>query len=111
MSHANTHVIYPQSSDRDPVRWQVREDDEDYVKSELGTAILKLIDLITDRLDRADTLTYLMQTAENPPEHATRITAMLLQDLIQEAQEANEKLWELVRPLLKQQDGDEPTRH
>ncbi len=44
-----------------------------------------------------------MQNAENPPEHATRITAMLLQDLIQEAQEANEKLWELVRPLLKQQ--------
>jgi hypothetical protein len=44
-------------------------------------------------------------------EHATRITAMLLQDLIQEAQEANEKLWELVRPLVKQQDGEEPTRH
>jgi hypothetical protein len=52
-----------------------------------------------------------MQTAENPPEHTTRITAMLLQDLIQEAQQANEEMWEKVRPLLKQQNGDPPTRH
>jgi hypothetical protein len=111
MSQTNTNIIYSQSSDRDPALWQVREDDDDYVKSELGTAILKLVDLITDRLIRADALTYLMQTAENPPEHATRITAMLLQDLIQEAQKANEKLWELVRPLLKQQDSDTPTCH
>lgn len=110
MSHANTHVIYPQFIERNPAL-QIREDDDEYRSSELSTSILKLVDLITDRLVRADALTYLMQNAENPPEHATRITAMLLQDLIQEAQEANEKLWELVRPLVKQQDGEEPTRH
>lgn len=111
MSQANTNIIYPQSTNRDPVLWQIREDDDDYRNSELGTAILKLVDLITDRLVRADALTYLMQTAENPPEHATRITAMLLQDLIQEAQRANEEMWEKVRPLLKQQDNDKPTHH
>jgi Icc-related predicted phosphoesterase len=59
---------------------------------------------------RADALTYLMQTAENPPEHATRITAMLLQDLIQDAQQANEKLWEKVHRLTRQL-GDNATRH
>ena len=51
-----------------------------------------------------------MQTAENPPEHATRITTMLLQDLIQEAQEANEKLWEEVHRLTHQL-GDDATFH
>ena len=109
MSHANTNVIYPQSTDRDLSRWQVREDEDDYGK--LSRKLLELHDLITDRLVRADALTYLMQTAENPPEHATRITAMLLQDLLQEAQTANETLWEEVRELAKQANKDRPTRH
>ena len=106
MSH---NVIYPQSTDRDLSRWQVREDEDDYGK--LSSQLLELHDLITDRLVRADALTYLMQTAENPPEHATRITAMLLQDLIQEAQEANGKLWDEVRQLALRVNGDTPTRH
>ncbi len=108
MSHAKANVIYPQSTDRDFSRWQVREDEDDYGK--LSRKLLELHDLITDRLVRADALTYLMQTAENPPEHATRITAMLLQDLIQEAQQANEKLWEEVDRLTRQL-GDNATRH
>ncbi len=108
MPHAKANVIYPQSTDRDLSRWQVCEDDEDY--GELSRKLLELHDLITDRLVRADALTYLMQTAENPPEHATRITAMLLQDLIQEAQKANEKLWEEVHRLTRQL-GDNATRH
>ncbi len=108
MSHANTNIIYPQSTDRDPSHWQVREDDEDY--GELSRKLLELHDRITDRLVRADALSYLMQTAENPPEHATRITAMLLQDLIQEAQQANEKLWEAVHRLTHKL-GDSETRH
>jgi uncharacterized protein YlxW (UPF0749 family) len=52
-----------------------------------------------------------MQTAENPPEHATRITAMLLQDLIRETQEANEKLWDEIRKLSKQLNDARATRH
>ncbi len=109
MSHVNTNVTYPQFTDRNPSRWQVREDEDDYGK--LSRKLLELHDLITDRLVRADALTYLMQTAENPPEHATRITAMLLQDLIQEAQKANEKLWEEVHRLSKQVNANKPTRH
>ncbi len=109
MSQANTNVIYSQSTDRDLSRWQVREDEDDYGK--LGRKLLELHDRITDRLVRADALTYLMQTAENPPEHATRITAMLLQDLIQDAQKANEKLWDEVHRLSKQVNDNKPTRH
>ncbi len=105
---SQTNITYPQSTDRDLSRWQVREDDEDYGK--LSRKLLELHDRITDRLVRADALSYLMQTAENPPEHATQITAMLLQDLIQEAQQANEKLWEAVHRLTHQL-GDNETRH
>jgi hypothetical protein len=90
MSHANTNLIYPQSTDRDLSRWQVREEEDDA----LSRRLLELHERITDRLLRADALAQLMQTAEDPPEHATQLTAMLLQDLIQEAQTANEKLWE-----------------
>jgi hypothetical protein len=105
---SQTKIIYPQSTDRDFSRWQVREDEDDYGK--LSRKLLELHELITDRLIRADALTYLMQTAENPPEHATRITAMLLQDLIQDAQQANEKLWEEVHRLPRQL-GDNEIRH
>jgi hypothetical protein len=108
MSQTNTNITYPQSTDCDLSRWQVREDDDDYGK--LSRKLLELHDLITDRLVRADALTYLMQTAENPPEHATRITSMLLQDLIQDAQKANETLWEEVHRLTRQL-GDSATRH
>jgi len=109
MSQANTHITYPQSPDRDLTHWQVREEEDDYGK--LRSKLLELHDRITDRLVRADALTYLMQTAENPPEHANRITAMLLQDLIQETQEANEKLWDEVHRFSKQVKDNKPTRH
>ena len=104
---SQTNIIYPQSTDR-TAAWQVREDGDDYGK--LSRKLLELHDLITDRLVRADALTYLMQTAENPQEHAPRITAMLLQDLIQDAQQANEKLWEEVHRLTCHL-GDDATRH
>ncbi len=109
MSHANTNVIYPQSTDRDLSHWQVREDDDDY--GNLNHSIQALINHITDRLIRADALAEIMQTAENPPEHATRITAMLLQDLIRETQEANEKLWDELRKLYRQVNDNTQTRH
>jgi len=108
MSQANTNITYPQSTDRDPSHWQVREDEDDYGK--LSSKLLELHDRITDRLVRADALTYLMQTAENSPEHANRSAAILLQDLIQEAQTANEKLWDEIHRLTRQR-GDNVTRH
>ena len=111
MSHANTNVIYPQSLERYPARWQVRENDDNYGNKSLSRSILELIDHITDRLIRADALAEIIQTVENPPEHATRITAMLLQDLIRETQEANEKLWEEIRRPTKHVNGEKPTRH
>jgi hypothetical protein len=110
MSHAMTNVSYSQSPERDLSRWQVREDDDDYGNAQLSKSVQELLDLITDRLIRADALTDLLRSAENPPEHATRITAMLLQDLIRETQEANEKLWEELRRLTRQL-GDSATRH
>jgi hypothetical protein len=92
MSQTNTHLIYPQSTDRDLSRWQIREEDDNYGNENLSRSILELINHITDRLIRADALAEIIQTAESPPEHATRITAILLQDLIRETQMANEQL-------------------
>jgi hypothetical protein len=42
-------------------------------------------------------LAEIIQTADNPPEHATRITAMHHQDLILETLVASEKLWDKLR--------------
>lgn len=97
MSHANTNIIYPQSTDRNPTVWQVREDGDDYDNGSLSYPLLELHDRITDRLARAEALACLLQTADNPPDHATRVTAIVLQELIQQTQEANEKLWERIR--------------
>ena len=107
---SQTTITYSQSLERDLSRWQIREEDDNYGNENLSRSILELINHITDRLIRADALAEIIQTAENPPEHATRITAMLLQDLIQEAQQANEKLWDKVRDLTRQL-GDNATRH
>jgi hypothetical protein len=108
---SQTNISYSQSLERDPSLWEVREDDDGYGNENLSGSILELINHITDRLIRADALAEIMQTAENPPEHATRITAMLLQDLIRETQEANEKLWQELGRLYRQVNGDTPTRH
>lgn len=67
MSH---NITYPQSIEHDLSCCQVRENEDDYGNSELGTSILKLVNLITDRLVRADALTDLLRMAENPPEHS-----------------------------------------
>jgi hypothetical protein len=108
---SQTTITYSQSLERDLSRWQVREEDDNYSNKNLSRSILELINHITDRLIRADALAEIIQTAENPPEHATRITAMLLQDLIRETQEANEKLWEELRKLHRQVNDDKQTRH
>ena len=105
MSH---NVTYPQSIDRNPSAWQVREDDDDY---NLNPSFQELIDRIADRLIRADALADILRSVENPPEHSTRITAMLLQDLIRETQEANEKLWDELHKLYQQVNDNKPTRH
>ena len=105
-----THnITYPQSIDHNPATWQVREDDDDY--GNLSHQLQELINTITDRLIRAEALAEILQTSENPPEHATRITAMFLQDMIRETQEANEKLWDELRKLARQVNSDKPTRH
>jgi hypothetical protein len=108
---SQTTITYSQSLERDLSRWQIREDDDDYSNENLSSSTLKLINHITDRLIRADALAEIIQTAENPPEHATRITAMLLQDLIRETQVANEKLWDELRKLYRQVKNDQETRH
>ena len=108
---SQTTITYSQSTDHDLSRWQIREEDDNYGNENLSHSILELINHITDRLIRADALAEIIQTAENPPEHATRITAMLLQDLIRETQEANEKLWDELRKLYRQVNDDKATRH
>ncbi len=106
---SQTNVIYPQSTDRDLSRWQVREDNDDY--GNLSHQLQELINTITDRLIRAEALAEILQTSENPPEHATRITAMFLQDMIRETQQANEKLWDELHKLYRQVNDNKETRH
>ena len=108
---SQTNITYSHSTNRELSRWQIREEDDNYGNENLSRSILELINHITDRLIRADALAEIIQTAENPPEHATRITAMLLQDLIRETQVANEKLWEELRKLYQQASDEKPTRH
>lgn len=107
MSHTN--ISYPQSTRHNLSlchHWQVHEDGDDYNTDSEGREnpaekLLELTDHITERLTRAEALAWILQSAEQPPEHALKVTAMLIQDLIQEAREANEEVWELVRRLTR----------
>ncbi len=109
MSHAN--ITYPQSTRHGPTLfhpWQIREDGDDYTTDSEGDntpadTLLALTDRITERLTRAEALTWILQSAEQPPEQALKVTAMLLLDLIQEAREANEKVWEQIRRLTRKE--------
>lgn len=108
MSHTN--VTYLQSTRQGlslchPVH--VREDSDDYETDseggeEYGETLLELTDCITERLTRAEALACVLQSAEQAPEHAIKVTAMLILDLIQEARETNEKVWEEIRQLTRQ---------
>jgi hypothetical protein len=96
MSHTN--VIYPQSIDRNPAAWQVREDDDDYGNSKGSSdvqivSLLDLHDRVINRLDRAKALTYLLQTADTKEEASIHVTAILLEELIEQAQGTSERMW------------------
>jgi hypothetical protein len=98
MSHANTHVIYPQSIERNPATWQVREgDEEDNAKPVQTVSLLDLHDRVIDRLDRAKALTYLLQTADTQMDGAIKVTAILLEELIEQAQVSSERVWKYVQ--------------
>jgi hypothetical protein len=101
MSHANTHVIYPQSIDRNPVAWQVREDDDDYGKgSNNNVQTVSLLDLhnrVIERLDRAKSLIRLLQTADTQMEHVVRDTALVLEEHIEQAQTTSRRVWDYMQ--------------
>jgi hypothetical protein len=100
MSQANTHVIYPQSIDRNPAAWQIREDDDDYGKSSSNVQTVSLLDLhdrVINRLDRAKALTYLLQTADTQMDGAIKVTAILLEELIEQAQGTSERMWNYIQ--------------
>ena len=99
MSHTN--VIYPQSIDRDPAAWQVREDDDDHGSSKGNSvqtvSLLDLHDRVINRLDRAKALTYLLQTADTKEEASIHVTAILLEELIEQAQGTSERMWSYIK--------------
>ena len=98
MSHANTNVIYPQSIERNPATWQVREGDDDDGTNRVQTvSLLDLHDRVIDRLDRAKALSYLLQTADTQMDGAIKVTAILLEELIEQAQGTSERLWKYVQ--------------
>ncbi len=100
MSHANTNVIYPQSIDRDLSRWQVREDDDDYGKgnSEVRTvSLLDLHDRVIDRLSRTKAMTRLLQTADNQTDSTIQVTAIVLEEHIEQALTTSERMWDYIQ--------------
>jgi 3-oxoacyl-(acyl-carrier-protein) synthase len=102
MSHANTNVIYPQSTDRDLSRWQVREDDDDYGNSKGKSAVqtISLLDLhnrVIDRLDRAKALTHLLQTADTQMDDTIQMNVAMLEELIEQAQRTSSRMWEYIQ--------------
>mgnify|MGYP001365134749 FL=1 len=103
MSHS--HFVYPQSTNDltliNSSRWQVREDDGEYdVNRPDLTEISNLSDFITDKLTKAEALSWVLQGAKHYPENADAVTAMVIAELIHEALEANEKQWELTRQVV-----------
>jgi hypothetical protein len=99
MSHTN--VIYPQSIDRDPAAWQVREDDDhgsSKGKSAVQTvSLLDLHDRVIDRLDRAKAMAHLLQTADIQLAHVVRDTALVLEEHIEQAQTASRRVWDYMQ--------------
>ena len=95
MSHTN--VIYPQSTNR-TASWQIREDDDTYGKrTAVSYPLIGLQDRLSDRLERARALTHLLQSADILLEHVVHDTARVLEEHIEQAQEANVQMWERIR--------------
>jgi hypothetical protein len=104
MSHTN--VIYPQSIDRNPAAWQVREDDDNYSKrAPVSYPLIGLQDRLSDRLERARAMTHLLQSADILLEYVVRDTARVLEEHIEQAQEANAQMWERIRQEKRDQQG------
>ncbi len=86
--------------------WQVREEEDEYGnKSELPalTQLSNQSDFITDKLTKAEALSWVLQGAKHYPENADSVTAMVIAELIHEALEANEKQWEKIRQVVKRE--------
>ena len=110
MSHVN--FVYSQSTSNDlalinNTSWQVREEEDEYgnkQKLPVLTQLSNLSDFITEKLTRAEALSWVLQGAKHYPESADSVTAMVIAELIHEALEANEKQWELTRQVVRRED-------
>ncbi len=101
MSHANTNIIYPQSTDR-TAAWQVREDGDDYGtnKGNNNVQSVSLSDLhnrVLDRLDRAKALTHLLKTADTLPDDIIQHTVAILEEHIEQAQTTSRRVWDYMQ--------------
>ncbi len=100
MSHANTNIIYPQSTAR-TASWQVREDGDDYDQgSNNNVQSVSLSDLhnrVLDRLDRARALTHLLKTADKQADDIIEHTAAILEEHIEQAQTTSRRVWDYMQ--------------
>ncbi len=100
MSHANTNIIYPQSTDR-TAAWQVREDGDDYDKgSKSNVQSVSLTDLhnrVLERLDRAKALTHLLKTADIQADDVTQHTLGAIEEHIEQAQTTSRRVWDYMQ--------------
>jgi hypothetical protein len=101
MSH--THIAYPQTTDRpftlvpNPT-CAVREDEDPYADS-----LVRLSDIIDDKLNKAKGLAWVLHCAKDAPEDAVSETGYVIVELIQEALEAHRKQWGKIRHYARQE--------
>jgi hypothetical protein len=95
MSH--TDIAYPQATDRpftlvaNPA-CGVREDEDPYADS-----LVRLSDIIDDKLNKAKGLAWVLHGAKDVPEEAVSETSYVIVEFIQEALEAHRKQWGKIR--------------
>jgi hypothetical protein len=97
---SQTNVIYPQSTGRN-TSWQVREDGDDYGKESNSnvrtTSLSDMHNRIHERLDRAKALIHLLKSADTQADDTIRLTADVVEDLIEKAQGTSLKMWEFIQ--------------
>ena len=77
--------------------WMVREDNDRY-----ATSLLRLTDAITERLTKAEALTWVLQDSREGQRDATvSNAAWAIADLIHEARELYAEQWERMRKYAK----------
>lgn len=102
---SNVAFVYSQPTSRDLTsfinsHWHVHENEDE--NGESLPDLLALTDLVNDRLSKAEALSWTLHRANQCHDSYGSVTALVIAELIHEALEAHEKLWDSIRQVAKQ---------